>query len=333
VTTVSIRGGGIAASCCAHLLERSGFHVAPEKVDRPKLPAIMIGETTQKLLQDVFERDALFSGLHRIRRRAVCWGENAKPVILPHSALVVSEQAILDRIQTERKAGEPLAEQEAAAWSIFAARGAQPPLEHNFGSRKASASPVKLSSETASDACWIESQGEGWLFLLPCDRQSGWLLSVGAPVETMLAASRFVATQIAETGASAGSFSSHPRIANTLGAPGWLACGTAALGFDPLCGDGAGHAAREAILGSAVIRAATEGADAEGLIAHYTARLVAGFQRHLQVCREFYQTGHSGPWWDSQIADLDRGLKWCSARLAQAPGFRYRLNGFALEAV
>ena len=30
---------------------------------------------------------------------------------------------------------------------------------------------------------------------------------------------------------------------------GWLACGTAAMGFDPICGDGTGYAVREGILG------------------------------------------------------------------------------------
>jgi hypothetical protein len=333
LSTVSIRGAGIAASCCAHLLGRAGFRVAAETADRPKLPAIMIGETTQKLLQDVFECAGLFAGLHRIRRRAVCWGEKAEQVVLPHSALVVSEQAILGRIQAELKASELLPEEELSAWSIFATRGPAPSSEHNFGARLASATPVTMRSEAASDACWIESQREGWLFLLPCDPRSGWLLSVGSPAETMLAESRFVVAQIAETRPSTGSFPSHPRIADSLGAPGWLACGTAALGFDPLCGDGAGHAAREAILGSAVIRAAIEGADAPSVVAHYTARLVAGFQRHLQVCREFYQAGRCGPWWDQQISDLDRGLDWSSGRLAQSPGFRYRLNGFSLEAV
>ena len=35
--------------------------------------------------------------------------------------------------------------------------------------------------------------------------------------------------------------------------PGWLSCGTAALSFDPICGDGTGHAVREGILAAAVI--------------------------------------------------------------------------------
>ena len=100
MNTVSIRGGGIAACCCTRLLRLAGFEVAARQVDRPKLPAIMLSETTQKLLQDVFDSRDLFSGLHHIRRRAVLWRENAEPVMLPHSALVVSEEVILNRIQS-----------------------------------------------------------------------------------------------------------------------------------------------------------------------------------------------------------------------------------------
>ena len=51
------------------------------------------------------------------------------------------------------------------------------------------------------------------------------------------------------------------------------------LGFDPLCGDGSGHAAREAILASAIVRAAMPGGGHDELTEHYRARLLAGLAR------------------------------------------------------
>jgi flavin-dependent dehydrogenase len=196
----------------------------------------------------------------------------------------------------------------------------------------ASASAVKLKTGCDPGACWIESLDHGWLFLLPGGDRA-WLLSVGDSAETLLAQSLLISEQIAETSASRGTFPSHPRIAEPLCEPGWLACGTAALGFDPLCGDGTGNAIREAILASAVVRAGIDGADVGALVAHYGNRLVAGFKRHLEACREFYQAGHSGPWWDQELNSLDRGLDWCARRLEGAPVFRFRLSGFALEAI
>jgi 2-polyprenyl-6-methoxyphenol hydroxylase-like FAD-dependent oxidoreductase len=179
----------------------------------------------------------------------------------------------------------------------------------------------------------VESLAAGWLFLLPGDPGHGWLLAVGESPAALLSGSRLVAGQIDSGGEMVRSFPCYPRIVEPLCQPGWLACGTAAVGFDPLCGDGTGYATREAILASAVVRAALDGADVEALSAHYAARLVAGFQRHLEVCRQFYETGGTGPWWRREAEALNRGLDWCRKKLAAAPPFRYRLNGFSLEAV
>jgi 2-polyprenyl-6-methoxyphenol hydroxylase-like FAD-dependent oxidoreductase len=246
--------------------------------------------------------------------------------------VVVSEEVLLNRIQSGLPALNSPSEPEAA-WKIFSSR----PLprsseEHHFGSRMATASAVTLKPGCDPDACWIESLDNGWLFLLPgVDR--AWLLSVGDSADALLAQSRLIGDQIDEASPSRGTFPSHPRIADPLCEPGWLACGTAALGFDPLCGDGTGHATREAILASAVVRAAIDGSDVDVLVAHYRTRLLAGFKRHLDACREFYRAGRSGPWWDQELNSLDRGLDWCGRQLESAPRFRFRLSGFALEAI
>jgi hypothetical protein len=96
------------------------------------------------------------------------------------------------------------------------------------------------------------------------------------------------------------------------------------VGFDPICGDGTGNAVREGILAAAVVRAA---GDPDDLRAHYTARIVAGFRRHLELCREYYRTGGTGAWWRHELEALDRGIAWCGVD----PEFHYRLNGFELE--
>jgi hypothetical protein len=329
---VLIRGEGVAACCCAHLLSRGGLPFGVETGDRPRVPAIMLGEATQKLLADVFDRRDLFDGLPRINKRIVAWGKNSTPIALPHSAVVVSEEGLLDRIQSGLSPPNPSSIPEPT-WTIFAARPLPRSSEqHNFGSRMATASAVILKAGSDRGACWIESLDHGWLFLLPGDDRA-WLLSVGDPAETLLARSRLISDQIAETSASRGTFPSHPRIVEPLCEPGWLACGTAALGFDPLCGDGTGHAIREAILASAVVRAGIDGADVDALVAHYRNRLLAGFKRHLEACREFYLAGQSGPWWDQELDSLHHGLEWCARRLESAPVFRFRLSGFALEAI
>jgi hypothetical protein len=327
-----IRGGGVAANVCAHLLRRAGFCTLGESGGRASLPAIMIGKRTQGILEDIFENKNLFDDLPRIRKRVVAWGVDSTPSVFAHDATVLSERALLNRILPK----SPLEEQTSAArtdWVVFGARPFSGSIvEHEFGSRLAVASSVTVRSGSEVNACWIESVPSGWLFLLPQETGRGCLLSVGASPQDLLAMSRVVAAQIASAGERQGDFACAPRIAQPLCGARWLACGTAAIGFDPLCGDGTGNAAREAILASAIIRAARSG-EAEALLFHYGMRLIAGFKRHLEICHDFYRQGRCGPWWDEEIESLRRGLKWCADQLAEAPTFRYRLNGFVLEAV
>jgi hypothetical protein len=330
---VWIRGEGVAAACCAHLLDQAALGTLVESATRPKVPAVMLTGATQHLLHDVFQRSDIFAGVPAIDKRIVAWGRDALPVTLPHAAVVISEQALLDRIGPQLAAQDGHDTREAG-WSILTARPLPASsIEREFGSRIATASAVKLKTGYDAHACWVESLENGWLFLLPIGEQSAWLLSVGDPPDKLLGGSRVVGDQIAEVSASRGKFPAHPRIADPLCGEGWLACGTAALGFDPLCGDGTGNAVREAILASAAVRAIADGADISAVLAHYRARLMGGFKRHLEICQEFYSRGRCGDWWDQELAALQLGIEWSTRELVDAPASRYRLNGFALESL
>jgi len=320
---VLIRGDGVAAYCCAHLLTKAGFRVSLQPVDRPRLPVILLGDQALALIRDVFDQPNLFADRPQIRKRVVAWGSNAAPIEVEHSAVVVSEESLLEGIRPVLTSGGD------SDWTIFAARPLPTPtVEHCFGSRMASAVPVTMKQGSAPDACWIESLEDGWLFLVP-----GWLLSVGASTEALLAVSHVIAPQIANVADSSGEFPAYARIASPLCGPSWLACGTAAMAFDPICGDGTAHAIREAILASAVIRALAGGGSIDDLLEHYEARLTAGFHRHLMLCRQFYLSGGTGSLWKSELEAIDRGIHWCGAKLGDHASFRYQLRGFELEAV
>jgi hypothetical protein len=335
---VLVRGDGVAARCCAHLLQQAGIPVWLDRPSRPRLPAILLSQTALTLLRDVFGEKELFRDMPRIPTRTVLWGQasggqKSPAVALPHSAIVVSEEALLAGLRPRRTGDEP---EGRPQWRVFAS----PPLppestEQRFGSRMAQALPVDLRSE--EPGCWVESTEEGWLFLISSGAE-GWLLSVGARAVAQLEQSRLIAKQIERLGEPSGEFPAYPRIASPLaGKCGedepWLACGTAALAFDPICGDGTAHALREAILAAAVIRAIAAGASADQVLAHYESRLTAGFQRHLDQCANFYRTGGRSRWWRGELEALERGIDWCAKRMSQFPAFRYRLNGYELEAV
>jgi hypothetical protein len=338
----NILGGGVAANCCAHLLGRAGVGVVSDQTsinqnDRPKVPALLIGTATQALIEDVFERKDVFRGAQRISKRIVAWGNpgstDVGPVELPHSAVVISEKDLVDRLQP----AESETRDDTAAWTIVTSpagdHGRNKVFRH-FGSRIAQASAVQLKKNCASDACWVESLASGWLFLLP-GLTSAWLLSVGGPAEELLAHSRMVGAQIESLGAPAGQFPAYPRISDPLCGDGWLACGSAAMAFDPICGDGTGNAIREAILASAVIRAISKHAEyqqKDALFVHFRTRLLAGFLKHLELCRQFY-AACPGEWWAAELTRLDEGIAWCRGQLGGEPAFRYRLRGFELEPI
>ena len=327
---IMVRGDGVAARCCARLLEEGGLSVALQGPLRSKLPAIMIGVTTQKLFRDSFGQDDLFRGLPAITRRVVAWGPGSDPVVLPHSAVIVSEQDLLERLQSP--AGVGIASNKE--WTIVASRPMPEACsEQRFGSRTARALEVRLRENVDPSACWVESLEHGWLFLIPGVEGSGWLLRVGDLGESGLRGSRLVSRQIAEITAGHAEFAASPRISWPLCGTGWLACGTGALAFDPLCGDGSGHAIREASLATAVLRSIQRGGEQDALLSHYRWRLLAGFKRHLEVCEGFYRTGGSTPWWRAQLQAVRTGWEWCARELGSGVAGQYQLRGFDLERI
>jgi 2-polyprenyl-6-methoxyphenol hydroxylase-like FAD-dependent oxidoreductase len=325
---VLIRGDGVAACCCAHLLKNAGLRVMVERPDRPRVPAIMLSDPALALIRDVFGQPSLFSRLPRIERRVVAWGADAEPVSLTHSAAVVSETLLLESLGRGFTA-------DPGVYPDFTIRTSRPlpsvAAEKRFGSRRAAAAQVALRDETDRSTCWIESLEEGWLFLIPNASESTWLLAVGAALESLLARSRVIARRVNLLGGRSGEFVTCPRIVTPLCGDGWLACGTVAMAFDPICGDGTAQAIREAILAAAVVRGIAEGGDAPSLFSHYETRLTAAMGRHLALCAEFYRSGGTGPWWQAELESLAAGYRWCASKLAGAGEPRYRLRDFVLE--
>jgi hypothetical protein len=328
--TVLVRGDGVAAACCARSISGYGLPVSVVRSGRPKLSAVLLSEATQSLLTNLFAEEKLFEGLPQIRKRIVAWGPGAEAIALPHSALVISEQDLLERLWA--RVPTPMeATEDTAAWEILSSRIDDPGAdERRFGSRSAFVGNVQLKTTAVRESCWAESLDAGWLFLFPGDGASACLISVGKPAPSLLAESRLIAAQVEEPITSAAEFPAYPRILSELCGSGWLACGTAAMAFDPLCGEGVAHAVREAILASAVIRAALQGFEVESLLAHYKARLMSGFLRHLQMCHHYYSTGGTSTFWRSELQLLQRGIDSISERLRPQSSPRYRLVGFEL---
>jgi uncharacterized protein YfiM (DUF2279 family) len=317
---VKIRGDGVAAWCCARILSKSGFDVTVERpearADVSRRPSILVNPPAERLLGELSEMPGLFADAPRIRRRTVAWGPGAEPATLDHTAAIVNEQDLLDRlwplIPESRSPSE---------WTIEAS-GRSGPEMLPFGTRIARVVEVQLPH--ARETCWIESFDNGWLFLIAGNGATGSLVALGASPEELLDRSRSIAPEIASVGPESGKFPAYPRIVSPMFGDRWLVCGSASMGLDPVCGDGCGHAIREAMLAAAVLRGGCQ----PGMLEHYQARLRLAFERHLGLCRTFYAAGNSGPWWTRELELVDQGLAWLQA--AGPHEWRYRLDGFDL---
>lgn len=323
--SVHIRGDGVAALTCAHLLHKAGLGVSMEPAARTRVPALLLSAQAMHLLGDIFGRTDLFSGLHRINTRRVAWGSKGDTISIPHPGVVVPEDALLARLPV------PKTDAISPAFTVHAAKPLPDTAVHRrFGTQKASSLQVTLKAGADADACYVESLTGGWLFLIPFNPGEARLFAVGAPPDALLGQSRLVAGAIGALVPTAGSFDSSPAIASPIYAGDWLACGGAAMTFDPICGDGAATAAREAILASAVLSAIAKGDEPAPLLVHYGSLLTGAMRRHLALCLAFYESGGSGPWWTAQCELLRKGHAWCTTQLALTPEPRYRLQDFDL---
>ncbi len=327
--TVLIEGDGVAAACCARLLTDAAVPCVLAKTVRPKLAAVLLGEQTQHLLRELFPArngdDDLFAGFASIRRRIVLWGSAAQAVDLPHLGVVAPEEELLRRLW-QRIPNLPVASAENDGWSILSSRGSMSDAaELSCGTRQAHIASVQLVSDSEREACWVESVSGGWLFLLSLGAGSASLICVGDTVDRALDESTLVAQRILTRPAEGARAAAYPRMLQPLAMPQWLACGTAAMSFDPLCGEGTGNAVREAFLAAAVVRAALLGNDAEALAAHYASRLQQAFLRHLQICRQFYSSGGHGDFWDTENDALREGIRILEVAQQNQPTPRYRL--------
>ncbi len=325
IGTVRISGTGIASSCCAHLLSRQGIEAEIATVDRPPVPAILLSDAALGLLRDVFARPTLFADRPRIERRMVAWG-GGDAVAVAHGGVVVSESDLADALPLrvgDRALGAP-------SFTVHTSPPFPSGVPRRFGERRAVALGVALKHPEDRAACWIEAVEAGWLFLIPVGADEAWLLGVGRQIEALLAQSRHVAPRIAPKDVPPAAFDSCPRMLPSLCGADWLACGTAAIAFDPICGDGTAQAVREAILAAAVIGAIREGGEAGALLTHYESMLVAAMRRHLALSAQFYRSGGRGGWWRTELAALMDGHDWCTAKLGTMPEPRYVLQGFRL---
>ncbi len=305
-----LEGDGMAVAACGRLLAGRCTVGRLAGAARARLPVVVMNATSQKLYRDVFGKEEIGFGWP-ITRRVVRWGGQTRE--FPHIALVVSEQELLAAAETE------IDEVTAGRIRVVGSRSQMEVV----GERKVELWRGRLKGGVRGDACWMEATENGWIFAVATNEREAVVMGAGGGLKELLDESELV-RGVLEAQEALGRLGSEPGMAPVMRGSDWVGCGGAVLRFDPICGEGTGHALREGILVSAILRRQDR---SEAMWAMYEDRLRAGFYRHLRQCLEFYRSGGRGPWWQKQAEELEAAL----SRFEYAPAAtRWRLEGFDL---
>jgi len=334
LTGVQIAGSGIAAVSIAQLLSQSNIPYAFESDKANQERSVLLSSQTVQLLSAIHRTDRFVQFGWPIQRRSVLWGDATEPVTVEHHGISISESRLSDELRSRLRGSHKNTSVLASPdWLIETQLRANSGVTLiRYGERRTTFQTVTLRSSADSHCCVIESVSAGWLFLLPTSSTEAALLCTGYHPEEVLAQSRLVTRQMERTSPFSTPVNIAPAIAHELIGPGLIRAGSAALRFDPLCGEGVGHAAREAYLAAAVLRAANRGEAVQGLLAHYATRLQQAFLRHLLVCRSFYDVHQETAFWRSELEHLETGLATMQAGALYAPAM-FRFEGLDLKPV
>jgi flavin-dependent dehydrogenase len=306
-----IRGAGVAGLTCARLLDVQGWQVALEPGAAPRPIPLLLGADTAGLLAMLWNDATILDGTHRIATRRVRWGGgdlSAQPApgcVITAPDLTGRLAARLSRPDHSARGGE--------AWTIDTRRSAEPSLR--FGNRHAWFAEASLTPDADPAACIMETVPGGWLFLLPTGTAIASLQLMAVPGDVppppaaaLIAGTSAMRAAVAGAGPWSPPLPAMPAITLPLTAPAGLAAGEAALAFDPIAGDGVGHALRGAVQVATTLDAIAKGADAAAALADQERLMRRVMAHHLAACLKHYDDPALGGAWADEVAAMQAGL-------------------------
>ncbi len=303
-------GAGVAGLTAAHLLRAHGWRVAASGTPRASSGAILLRETTARLLLAIWgdTEATLLRGARRLRGRRVLWG-TASEARVAEPAYAIELTALVSALaeRLERRAPDAAG---ACAWTLAATDDAARPLGpvRRYGVRRAWIAEVALSPLAPRDEAVLECVGGAWFMLLPDGAGCGTLQAVAVrttdapPFDEMLSRTRLMPGLLGDIRAHAGPFPCMPRLRTPAAGSRAIAIGEAALACDPLCGDGVGHALRGAVAAASALHAIVAGEPVEHALQRYDAGLAFAMRRHLAACIAHYEAAGAG--WTPEVAAM-----------------------------
>ena len=280
----------------------------------------MLGERAAGLLEALWNDPALLSDTHVVRERAVWWGpaDRCETVSAPGIAIGVDD--LVQRLRARLHLPQNVASADREAAWIVDARPCS--THHNnvatihaFGRRHASIAPASLRANSRTDVCIMESIERGWVFLLPIGAGQAALQFISVSEASALlnaseivAATRMIRDAVATVGLWTGFVPCMPKARLPPARPGQIAIGEAALAFDPISGDGVGHALRGAVLAATVLQAIADGKPMRNCLDDYASTLRRAMTQHLSICLRLYADVPRAAGWPEELVAMKSGI-------------------------
>lgn len=336
---VVISGSGVAAIACHALFRRFGWRTfsgqPPASAGAQTVPFVALNELTWGLLRDVFGKTP--PEPCGTDRRIVVNHSSAEVSTVRETRFVVPAEAVRFQefmpLSEDAPADAHLVEtadradrKDAAAWL-------------SSGSRVSWMRSARSLAVEAERSLVLEFVPDGWVFWMPTGARRGivqWMLPDSAGGDDLCAelwrTTKFIRKWAVPQGAwITRALPSSARIGQGLMSRDAARCGSAAMRFDPISGDGIGASLRSSILACAAVRYMAEQPGDVSLVSrHYESRMLRAFRDHIASCSQYYSAAGLSRRWGHERQTISE-----AAAAAAGPHFRalFRLENLSLNAI
>jgi hypothetical protein len=301
---VLIKGEGLAALTAAYLLSQNGTTVSVQQEAVHARPVLMIPENTSWLLNDIWNiDDQLKQYTHPVSFKRIIQ-ENGNADVFPVTAFSVEQnwlqQALKNKLKDEYPAVNWLdasGDENTARYNWVINAIPQETSFENFGTRCITACMFDYEADTAQNNYCQMLQIEGaWFFLFPVSTATGCLQVMHVPGAVYnFEEAAFIIKQPsgliikAAENKNAIVFPAFPRLSKKFYGENEIFIGPSLVRYDPIAGDGTGHAIRSAAWAARIIMRSFQNEDVKELKQTFQSSITTHFQQHLASCREHYK--------------------------------------------
>jgi hypothetical protein len=330
---VQIDGRGIAAAASAALMSRFDWNVRGATVADPAIPFLTLDSSALDLLADIFgESIRTFPG-YEISDRFVVQHHDRAVSHVRQPLCIIEAREILNRIRSKSALD---CTGDAPPQAVIRTAGMGGSRLIASGRRVAYIFRGAVSGRPAAQASIFEFMPDGWIFWAPLSGRSGVCQFVLPRASGdshdlcrgMLEDSVLLSRCVILDETIGGPLDCAASLNLDLAGTDWIACGGAALRYDPISGSGTATALRSAILACAVLRAINAASDPGPFVAHYAARLSAAFRQHVETCERLYSQAQFSSSWDDEFTEMWRAIRESENQFPRE--LQFRLENYSL---